>query len=265
MSFFNLTVKDYYNKKGASYDDYSKQLWSKVYDAVTWNLTKPYIPNNPSALVFDAAGGTGKWSIPIAKCCPKVVLGDVSEGMLNVAKEKITTEGLQQRIEVKECDLRKLDFRNQTFDLVFCEHALCFIQEQEAVIRELVRVLKKGWPLIISGQNRYVLSLSILQGDASGAFYILSKQTQFIMRQSLGVYALSPEEFRQLLETNGLTIDKLTEKLFTMPLAIPQKQMTAEKYSNEWYQHLLKIENELSNKSDAIALGGHFQAICHKH
>lgn len=264
MSFLNRSVKEYYNKKGSSYDDYSKQLWSKLYDTVTWNLTVPYVPRNPEALVFDAAGGTGKWSIPLAKCGPKVVLGDLSEGMLKAAKEKITSEGLQQRIAVKECDLRRLDFDDQTFDLVFCDHALCFIQEQETVIKELVRVLKKGCPLIISGQNRYVLSLSTLQGNSDLAFQILAKQTQFIMRQSLSVYALAPEEFRQLLENNGLTIDKLVGKLFTMPLALPQKQMTAEKYSSQWYNQLLKLENELSNKLDAVALGGHVQAICFK-
>jgi ubiquinone/menaquinone biosynthesis C-methylase UbiE len=258
-------VKEYYDKKSATYDDYSKQLWSKVYDAITWNLTKPYVPSNSGSLVFDAAGGTGKWSIPIAKCGPKVILGDMSEGMLGVAKGKINREGLQQRIEIKECDLLKLDFEDQTFDLVFCEHALCFIKEQETVIRELVRVLKKGCPLIISGQNRYVLSLSMLQTEnANDAIEVLSKETQFIMNNSLRVYALSPDEFRQLLEKNEIRIEKLVGKLFTMPLAISSKKMSSKKYSDEFYQQLLNIELELSSRSDAIALGGHFQAVGYK-
>ncbi len=261
--FSTNEVKDYYDKKSSTYDDYSKQLWSKVYDAITWNITEPYVPTNPDAIVFDAAGGTGKWTIPIAKCGAKVILGDISEGMLKTAKEKINREeGLQQQVEAKKCDLRKLDFEDQTFDMVFCEHALCFIKEQETVVKELVRVLKKGCPLIISGQNRYVLSLSTLQGEnANYAFRVLSKETQFIMRNSLQVYALSPEEFRQVLESNGLRIGKIAGKLFTMPLFISMKQMYSEKYSNEFYKELLKIELELSNRSDAVAMGGHFQAI----
>jgi ubiquinone/menaquinone biosynthesis C-methylase UbiE len=258
-------VKEYYDKKSANYDDYSKQLWSKVYDAITWNLTKPYVPKNSEALVFDAAGGTGKWSIPIAKCGPKVILGDISEGMLHVAKDKINREGLQQSVEIKECDLLKLDFEDQTFDLVFCEHALCFAREQDTVIRELVRVLKKGCPLIISGANRYVLSLSTLKtGNANYACKVLSKETQFIMHNRLRVYALSPDEFRQLLEKNEIRVEKLVGKLFTMPLAISRKQMTSEKCSEEFYQQLLNIELELSSRSDAIALGGHFQAVGYK-
>jgi ubiquinone/menaquinone biosynthesis C-methylase UbiE len=255
-------IKEYYDKKSPRYDDYSKQLWSKVYDAVTWKLTKPYVPSNSEALVFDAAGGTGKWSIPIAKCGPRVILGDISEGMLAVAKVKINREGLQQSIEIRECDLLKLDFEDQTFDLVFCEHALCFIKEQEKVIMELVRVLKKGCPLIIGGQNRYVLSLSMLQTEsANDAYEVLSKETQFIMNESLRVYALSPEEFRQLLEKAGVRVEKLVGKLFTMPLAISRKQMSSKKYSEEFYEQLLNIELELSSRPDATALAGHFQAV----
>ena len=261
----NQEVKEYYDKKSANYDDYSKQLWSKVYDAITWNLTKPYVPSSSEALVFDAGGGTGKWSIPIAKCGPKVILGDISEGMLSVAKGKINREGLQQSIEIEECDLLKLDFEDQTFDLVFCEHALCFIREQEAVISELVRVLKKGCPLIVGGQNRYVLSLSMLQTEsANDAYEVLSKETQFIMNDSLRVYALSPDEFRQLLEKTGIRVEKLVGKLFTMPLAISSKKMSSEKYSDEFYKQLQNIELELTSRSDAIALGGHFQAVGYK-
>ncbi len=265
MFAHNHEVKSYYDKKGSTYDDYSKQLWSKIYDAITWSITEPYIPRCSEALIFDAAGGTGKWTIPMAKCGPKVVLGDLSEGMLKTAKEKINKEGLQQRVETKECDLRKLDFEDQTFDLVFCEHALCFIKEQETVIRELVRVLKKGCPLIISGQNRYVLSLSTLQeGNADYALSVLTGEKQFVMRNSLGVYALSSEEFRLLLETNGIKVEKMAGKLFTMPLAISPKQMGSEKYSQELYNQLLRFELELSKKADAAALGGHFQAIGYK-
>jgi len=258
-------VKEYYDKKSANYDDYSEQLWCKVYDAITWNLTKPYVPRNSEALVFDAAGGTGKWSIPLAKCGPKVILGDISEGMLAVAKDKINREGLQQHIEIRECDLLNLEFEDKTFDLVFCEHALCFIKEQETVIKELVRVLKKGCPLILGGQNRYVLSLSTLQtGNACYAYEVLSNGTQFIMHDSLSVYSLSPDEFRQLLEKNGLRVEKLVGKLFTMPLAISSKKMWSKQYSDEFYQQLLNIELEFSGRSDAIALGGHFQAVAYK-
>jgi ubiquinone/menaquinone biosynthesis C-methylase UbiE len=255
------TVKQYYDDKGPTYDEYSRQLWSKIYDAVTWKITEPYIPKNPEALVFDAAGGTGKWTIPIAKCGPRVVLGDNSKGMLKVAKEKIANEGLRGRVEVKECDLRKLDFQDETFDLVFCEHALCFIREQEKVIEELVRVLKKGHPIIVTGQNRYVMSISLVSEDVNYAHDVLSKEKPFFMRNSLNVYTLSPEEFRLMLESKGVRIEKIVGKLFTMPLGLSGQRMIAEDFTQEFLERMTKIELELSGKPDSLCLGSHLQAI----
>jgi ubiquinone/menaquinone biosynthesis C-methylase UbiE len=261
MSSHDFEVKNYYDKKSSTYDEYSRQLWSKVLDAVTWKITEPYVPKSPEALVFDGAGGTGKWSIPIAKCGPKVILGDISSGMLRTARENIAKEGLQGRIETKECDLRKLDFEDQTFDLVFCEHALGFIKEQETVIKELLRVLKKGHPLIVTAQNRYVLALSTLAEDAGYAISILSKETQFIMGNSLKVYASSPDEFRELLEANDVRIERIVGKLFTIPLAVSHQQIYSEDYDKAFYEKIMKIEFELSGRSDTLALAGHLQAI----
>ena len=261
MSLSNGMVKKYYDDKSSAYDDYSRQLWSWVYDAVTWKITEPYVPRSPQALVFDAAGGTGKWTIPIAKCGPRVVLGDISEGMLKVAKEKISKEGLQGRVEVKECDLRKLDFQDETFDLVFCEHALCFIREQEKVIEELVRVLKKGHPIIVTGQNRYVMSISLVSEDVNYAYSVLSKEKPFFMRNSLNVYTLSPEEFRLMLESNGVKIEKIVGKLFTMPLGLSGQKMIAEDYTKELLDRIIQIELELAEKPDSVCLGSHLQAI----
>ena len=265
MSFFqHSTAKKYYDDKSSTYDDYSRQFWSKVYDAVTWKITEPYIPRSPEVVVFDAAGGTGKWTIPIAKCGPKVVLGDISAGMLKTAKRKIAEEGLQKRIEVKECDLRKLDFEDETFDIVFCEHAFCFIKEQELVVEELVRVLKKDHPLILTSQNRYVMSVSLLSDDVDYAYRVLSREKPFLMRNSLDVYTLSPHEFTQMLEANGIRIERIVGKLFTMPLGLSEQKMFAENYTEEFFNRIMEIELELASRPDSVSLGSHLQAIGHK-
>jgi ubiquinone/menaquinone biosynthesis C-methylase UbiE len=263
-SFQKNTVKEYYDDKSPSYDDCSKQFWSKVYDSVTWKITEPYIPRNPEAVVFDAAGGTGKWTLPIAKCGPKVVLGDISTGMLKTAERKITKENLQKRIEVKQCDLRKLEFEDETFDLVFCDHVLGFIKEQELVIKELVRVLKRDHPLILTSQNRYVMSVSLISEDADYAYAVLSRKKSFLMHNSLEVYTLSPEEFTQMLEANGIRIERIVGKLFTMPLGLSEQKMTTQDYGGRFFNKIMQIELELASRPDSVSLGAHLQAIGHK-
>ncbi len=181
--------------------------------------------------------------------------------MLNVAEEKVRREGLQGRIEVKECDLEELDFDDETFDLVLCEHALCFIEEQDKVVRELVRVLKKGCPIIVGSQNRYVMSLSLVSDDVGYAYDVLTKEKPFFMRDSLDVYTLSPEEFRVMLENNRVRVEKIIGKLFTVPLGLPGPKGVTEDFTHGFLDKILKIELELSRRPDSVCLGSHLQAI----
>lgn len=257
-------VKKYYDEKSVDYDADNELLYFKVYDAVTWKYTKPHVPKDSGALVLDAAGGTGKWSIPIAKCGPKVVLTDLSSGMLNVAREKIKKAGLEKRVDVRKGDVCGLDFEDETFDMVFMDHALCFIREQGQVVSELVRVLKRNCPLVISGQNRYVLSLSLLKDDADLSLKILLNEVQFGMRGLLKVYPLSPEEFGLLLQKNGVGVEKIIGKGVTMPMALPQEKFWTKNYSKDFFDKVLRIELNLCEKPDALALAGHFQAIGYK-
>lgn len=81
-------AEEYFNKRAPTYDADSELFYFRVYDTITWRYTEPYIPKNSDALILDAAGGTGKWSIPIARHGPKVILVDTSDKMLNVARKK---------------------------------------------------------------------------------------------------------------------------------------------------------------------------------
>jgi len=256
-------VKKYYDEKATTYDAQSELFYFRIYDAVTWRYTEPYVPKNSEAKVLDAAGGTGKWTIPIAKCGPKVVLVDISDAMLEVARKKITEQSLQGRITALKGDIRKLDFPDETFDMVFCDHALCFIKEQREVIKELVRVLKTNHPLIVSGQNRYVLALSLMQ-DIDFATRVLSNEIQFLMGGQLKVYALSPDEFKHLLKENAVEIEKIIGKGVTMPLIFPLQKPYPKDDAPEFLEKVLKIELALCDKPDALALAGHLQAVGYK-
>ena len=51
-------------------------LYYKIYDAITWKYIEPYVPKDPDALVLDAGGGTGRWTIRMARKGCKVILVD---------------------------------------------------------------------------------------------------------------------------------------------------------------------------------------------
>jgi len=264
-------IETYYDKKASSYDAVCDTLYFKVYDAVTWRYLEPYVPSSPEAVVLDAGGGTGRWSIRMAKKGCRVVLVDISEGMLNVAREKIIQEGLQNRIEIRKGDITELSFPDNTFDLVLCEHTLFLFKEQDKVVRELVRVLKTKAPLVISAQNRYAQTLAHLDvkpvpENMRRALNILTCQEHDTMTPDgmVKIHSLTPNEFQALLERNGLQVEKIICKGVTTPLRFSPKYILKKEYSKDILDNMLQLELAFCEKRDALALAGHLQAIAYK-
>lgn len=267
-----MKVEEYYDAKSKTYDAQSDTLYFKVYDAITWKYLEPYVPTNPSALVLDAAGGTGKWSIPMSKKGCKVVLTDVSEGMLRIAHKKIKDAGLEGRITIKKGDITKLDYPDETFDLVLCEHALFVFPNPEVVIRELVRVLKRSCPLIVSAQNRYVMALNFVPEELNRCLDLLSDRYFFALglrnekgdQLEVNVHLTVPAELEKLLVRSGLRIEKVIGKCVTIPLRIGPDLYLKKDYSYDLFDKVLRIELALCERHDALGLAGHLQAIAFK-
>jgi ubiquinone/menaquinone biosynthesis C-methylase UbiE len=257
-------VKRYYDEKSATYDAYAGRLFFRIYDALTWKALQAYIPAKPEARVLDAAGGTGKWSVCIAGRGPRVTLVDFSDGMLRMAQGKVLKARAHDRIEISKGDLRNLKFNDESFDLVFCDHALSFIKEQEKVVKELTRVLKRGCPLIISARNRYSQSLSVVGEDLDFASKLLLGSSGCVRCDVVRIYTLFPDELRQMLEMNGIRIRSMQGKVCTMPLGISWKRLWSEKYSEAEVRKILEIESALMERADTIALGAHVQAVGYK-
>jgi ubiquinone/menaquinone biosynthesis C-methylase UbiE len=245
-------------------------LYFRVFDAITWKYLEPYLPTNSNALVLDAGGGTGRWTARIARKA-KVILMDISDGMLRVAAQRIEQEGVEGNVVIKRGDITRTGYADETFDLIFCEHALFLFEEPDVLLKELSRILKNGARLIISAHNRYVASLARLSDEPNSKdlkntlMLLLGRKHQFMTPDNrVRVFTYSPNEFRSMLERNGFEIEKIIGKGTTMPLRISRKLFTKKKYSATLFNNLLQFELALCDKPDALALAGHMQAITYK-
>ncbi|MCL6577929.1 MAG: class I SAM-dependent methyltransferase [Candidatus Bathyarchaeota archaeon] len=264
-------VKSYYDEKAKNYDETFEILYFKVYDAITWKYIEPYVPTDPNALVLDAGGGTGRWAIQMARKGCKVVLMDLSDGMLKAATERVKAEGLEDSVIVRKGDITKTSYDDETFDMILCEHALFLFKEPDFVLKEFRRILKKKGLLIISAQNRYVQSLSSLSSKPSvdnveRTMKILENVEHECMTEDglVKIYTRTPDELRNMLERNGFRVEKIIGKVLTMPLRIRKEFYMQREYSEELFNKILQLELSLCEKPDALALAGHLQAIVRK-
>jgi ubiquinone/menaquinone biosynthesis C-methylase UbiE len=256
------STEEYYNKKASDYELGLKNLYFKIYDAITWKYTEPCVPADPQALVLDAGGGTGRWAVQMARKGCRVVLLDISEGMLAQAQAKVNQEKLQDRVIIKKGSILNPDFPSDTFDMVFCDHALFLFQEPSKAVEALTRVLKKNSLMVISAQNKYSLALSYLPDDPKKALKLLSGKYLHKLG-NLQVNALTPKEFRDLLEINGLRVEKIIGKGVTMPLRISPDVYFKKEYATEFFKTILQIELSLC-ETDTLTVAGHLQAVVRK-
>ena len=101
--------------------------------------------------VLDVGCGTGNFSIKLAKMGLNVTGIDVSDNMLDVARDKAKKGGLS--IDFINMDARDMIFEDESFDGVISMAAIEFIQESEKVLNEMFRVVKGG-KIVIGTINR---------------------------------------------------------------------------------------------------------------
>lgn len=106
--------------------------------------------------VLDLACGTGDFAIAIAKASPEAhVTGvDLSEGMLEVMKEKVAKQGLQDRISIETGDGENLRFPDGSFDRVTNAFGIRNFEDKGKGLKEALRVLKPGGKLVILELSR---------------------------------------------------------------------------------------------------------------
>lgn len=105
-------------------------------------------------LVLDVGCGTGIISmLALQKGAAKIVCGDISQYMLDVGRSKAIERGYAERMEFRQLDAESLPFEDRSFDLVMSGMALGLLPNPERAVSEMVRVLRPGGFLSLSGHG----------------------------------------------------------------------------------------------------------------
>ncbi len=179
--------------------DQQKESWNKFspgwkkWDELTMDFLKPMgdeiirvLSPKKEDMILDIASGTGEPGFSLANIAVngKVILTDISNGMLEIANEKAKLKGTTN-IETVVCDVSELPFPDNYFDAVSCRMGFMFFPDMLLAAKEMHRVLKTGgkfattvwdgpeknfWVAVIMGTIKENMDLPAPAADAPGMF-----------------------------------------------------------------------------------------------
>lgn len=103
---------------------------------------------NEGDSVLECAAGTAEISIAVSEKASHILCTDMSENMLDVAKEKCRKKGISN-IEFAERNIFDLPEEDETYDVVIAANVLHLVENPENAVKELMRVLKRGGKLLV--------------------------------------------------------------------------------------------------------------------
>jgi len=156
------TIKPYSNGEKATQVEQMFDNIAPTYDTLnhrlSWNIDRGWrrkairqlAPFSPRS-VLDIATGTGDFAIMAAQMLhPEQLVGaDISEGMMQIGRQKVLQSGLEHVIRFEREDCTALSYPDATFDAVTAAFGIRNFADLDRGLSEMCRVLKKGGHLSI--------------------------------------------------------------------------------------------------------------------
>ena len=118
---------------------------------VKWRkkVLKMVSDKNPNT-ILDIATGTGDLAILMTKTKAEKIIGlDISDGMLEVGRQKIISQNLSSRIEMVLGDSEKMPYDDDSFDAITVAFGVRNFETLEKGLAEILRVLKPNGIFVI--------------------------------------------------------------------------------------------------------------------
>ncbi len=134
-----MNIGERFDKVANRYDTPDKEKRSEEFVKQLLEV----LPINKNFKVMDIGAGTGLVDVILSKYVGQIYAFDLSEGMLNVFKEKIKKLGINN-IKIFKKDVLKEEFPEKDFDLVITSMTFHHLDNPQEALKKIADYLKKG-------------------------------------------------------------------------------------------------------------------------
>ena len=200
--------------------------WERLFKKIVWKQ----LGNLEGKKILDFGSGEGITANHFAEKNDVTAIEPSEDMLSNAWKEYEYTQILG--------DVNALStFNDETFDIIICHNVLEYIDDKEAVVKALVRVLKKGGSLSIAKHNRAgrVMQMAVLLDDFEKANALLDGENSTASKFGAIRYY---EDEDILMWEPGLNISEVFGIRTFWDL-----QQNQEKHGNEeWQDKMMQLE-----------------------
>jgi ubiquinone/menaquinone biosynthesis C-methylase UbiE len=149
-----------------AFKENERQAWNLVARRYDSHLTPPFTPFCQKLVslaklekgqqVLDVATGSGLaalLSAPLVGPNGRVTGTDLSDAMIELARERALTEGIQN-VEFLQMDAERLEFPSESFDAVLCALGLMLFPAPDKALSEMRRVLRTAGSVALCVMGR---------------------------------------------------------------------------------------------------------------
>lgn len=143
-------VEQMFDNIAPTYDKLNHRLSLDIDKGWRRKTIKALAPYHPQSLL-DIATGTGDFAILAAQMLhpTRLVGADISEGMMEIGRQKVKALGLNHIVTFEKEDCLHLSYDSNTFDAITAAFGIRNFADLDAGLREMYRVLKPGGHLSI--------------------------------------------------------------------------------------------------------------------
>lgn len=253
------------------YDEYGESEWTRFEDGRTpapsldVHLDRVRHFVNAGDRVLEVGAGPGRFTIELARLGAQVTVSDLSQGQLELNRERVAAEGLEEHVVERELadvlDLSRWD--DASFDATICFGGpLSYVVDRaDDGMAELVRVTRPGGHVLVSVMSLVgtvthflpiLLDLVRRDGVAKNEAIV---RTGFLPDEPdyghLAMKLFRWSELEALLSSHGTVVDACAAGL--LPSVQPEEP--------ELRAFVSRVELELAGEPGAVSCGHHILAV----